>query len=82
MEHFILGIVVCLCLLLAVFCFGLVRRLAEESAWKAAFASRLVEIAFRETIAVDAQGGVVRAPAPSVPAGRGEEGADGEPPRT
>ena len=68
MEHTIIITLSVLALVLALICIGLIRRLAEESAWKAAFSSRLVEIAFRETITADAMGAEEhRAPAPPDP---------------
>ena len=69
MEHYtIIVTLAVLCLALTLIVIGLIRRLAEESAWKAAFSSRLVEIAFRETITADAMGaGDMRADAPPDP---------------
>ena len=57
MEHYtLITVLAVLCLALCLIVIGLIRRLADESAWKAAFSSRLVEIAFRETITADAYG--------------------------
>ena len=69
MEHYtIITTLAVLALVLALIVIGLIRRLAEESAWKAAFSSRLVEIAFRETITADAYGAEPdRAQAPADP---------------
>ena len=68
MEITIITTLSVLSLVLALIVIGLIRRLAEESAWKAAFSSRLVEIAFRETITADAYGAEPdRAPAPADP---------------
>ena len=62
-------------LVLVGFCIVLASRAADAGAWQAAFSSRLVEIAFRETITMDAHG-AERAPAPPDPAEREDAPAE------
>lgn len=72
----------CACRYLGTTNAALIGQLAQENAWRGAFLSRMLEIAFRETITADALGAQAHralAPAdPSPPPAEGEEGEAGE----